>query len=67
MTNLLFEPPFGILRGNIQTTKHVADFLFAIIKLFRQLLWLRRHKQIEVMHVGGLTLVSKVMLFKNSI
>jgi len=41
MTNLLFEPPFGGLRGNVRTSsiarlvgKRVADFLFAIIELF---------------------------------
>jgi len=40
MTNLPFEPPFGGLRGNVRTlsiarSKRVADFLFAIIELFR--------------------------------
>ena len=39
MTNLLFEPPFGGLRGNVQTSsiavgKRVADFLFVIVELF---------------------------------
>jgi len=41
MTNLLFEPFFGGLRGNVRTFSiagwkaRVVDFLFAIIKLFR--------------------------------
>jgi len=43
MTNLLFDPPFGKLRGNVQTSsiarwkasgKRVADVLFVIIELF---------------------------------
>ena len=38
MTNLLFEPPVGGLRGNVRTSsklveKRVADVLFAIIEL----------------------------------
>jgi len=52
---LLFEPPFGGLRvtGNVRTPsiarrKARDDFLFIIIELFRNLLWLRRYKRKSV-------------------
>jgi len=53
MTNLLFEPPFRGLRGNVYTSsiarwKRVVDFLFGLIALFCWLLQLRRYKQIVV-------------------
>jgi len=39
MTNLLVEPPFGELRGNVRTSsiarwKARGDFLFAIVERF---------------------------------
>ena len=39
MKNILFEPPFGGLRGNVRTSsiarwKTRADFLIAIVELF---------------------------------
>jgi len=36
MTNSLFEPPFGGIRGNEKelVRKRVVDFLFAIIEFF---------------------------------
>ena len=49
---IVFEPPFGGLRGNVITPsivgKPVVDSLFVIIEIFRYFLRLRRYKRKSV-------------------
>jgi len=50
---LVFEPPFGGLRGSVCTLSIVrwkapVEFLFVVIEFFHYLLQLRRHKRKSV-------------------
>ena len=67
----VFEPPFGVLRGNIHTRSiarwiPMVDFLFVISEFCLYLLWLRHYKrrsvEVGVFRSGWVTLRLNFML-----